>query len=208
MGWLDRVVRSTRPFVVAGIVLPAVASADEPTPHAKFVAWVATGDKLMSSISAMKLQPERTLDTETGTVKTLREGVAKMQANTGKMPPDDQKLAQAYAERATHWADATMKTLTDETTGRADVVVPLCDAYTDLENLRADLAREKSNPSGVVNLAELHKIGEMIQSAQDAIKELTPKYTAFRHHAYTSWRDEGACVQAYADREAADKGGN
>ncbi len=34
------------------------------------------------------------------------------------------------------------------------------------------MAREKAKPSGVVGLAELHKIGEMIQSVQDSIQEL------------------------------------
>lgn len=150
---------------------------------------------MMQLISAMDLQAEKTLDTETNTVATLRAGAAKARPHASESPA----LA-AYLAKVDAWSAAEDAVLAAETKARADVIVPLCDAHTNLENLQADLAREKTNPSGVVDLAELHKIGRMIQVAQGQIAELNPQYAAVRKHPYAGWASEGACVAAYESR--------
>ena len=168
---------------------PAVA-----TPQT-FAAWAAVGEKIMTSVGAMRLQSEHTLDVETGAVKNIRDGVAKMQAHIDELSPEDKAAAKAYAARAEAWAKREESVLAAETEGRTDVVVPLCNAYLNLEDARKGLAHERANPSGVVNLVTLHDLGKMLQCAQEDIKYLTPRYVAFRRHAYTSWKDEGACFQ-------------
>ncbi len=54
----------------------------------------------------------------------------------------------------------------DETRKQARANLEECDAW--IVQYRADLAREKANPSGVVDLRRLHDIGERIQSATEA----------------------------------------
>jgi len=170
------------------------ASADEPVTHDRFTKWTASGERLMALVSASKLQPEQDLDAETGAVTTLRDTVAKLQAHESTLSPADQKAAKVYEARVLAWAANEDTVLATEETGRSDIAVPLCDAVNSLAELKAELAREKANPSGVVDLNELHRIGGEMQVVQDRIKELSPPYIAFRHHAFTTWDSEGACV--------------
>jgi hypothetical protein len=49
-----------------------------------------------------------------------------------------------------------------------------CSARADLPNALAQLAREKANPSGVVDLHLLHSLGMQIQSDKDVIASYQP----------------------------------
>jgi hypothetical protein len=75
-----------------------------------------------------------------------------------------------------------------------EVALPLCKATINVQQAQADIAREKANPAGVVDLSELHDLGERVQENQDWIKRLSPSYAATRHHAFRGWRSEPACV--------------
>jgi hypothetical protein len=51
--------------------------------------------------------------------------------------------------------------------GWVDRVGAICSARADLPLAQAELAREKANPSGVVDLVRLHDLGQRIQGDQD-----------------------------------------
>lgn len=105
---------------------------------------------------------------------------------------------QAFTARASTWADRQEARVAVEETGRASIVVPLCEAVWGVENAKADIAREKANPSGVVDLAALHSAGNAVQHWQSIVDALKPQYLAFRHHPFASWQSEGACIAAAA----------
>lgn len=71
-----------------------------------------------------------------------------------------------------------------------DVVKPLCEADSDREQMLAEIAAERSNPGGVVDKELLHNDGNAVLRDQQTIKELQPRYTAVRHHAFRGWRSE------------------
>jgi hypothetical protein len=104
--------------------------------------------------------------------------------------------AQAFVGRATKWADDFDARIAAEENARATIIVPLCEATWALENAKAAIAHEKANPSGVVDLHQLHLAGQEIQQRQAEIDALKPRYLTFRHHPFTGWRAEGACVVA------------
>jgi hypothetical protein len=70
------------------------------------------------------------------------------------------------------------------------IVQPMCVADQDREIARADLARERSNPSGVVDLRRMHLDGASIQSDERTLASLARDYVARRHHAWPGWRAE------------------
>jgi hypothetical protein len=72
----------------------------------------------------------------------------------------------------------------------AAVVSPMCEADKIRELAAADIARERANPSGVVDLNYLHQAGEQMQTAQQQLKELSPAYVKFRRHAWPGWKAE------------------
>jgi hypothetical protein len=181
--------------IASAILFVRAASADAPVSHATFVEWVSIGDKLMTATSSIRLPTERDLNVETGVIKSLRDGVTKMKAHLDTLTPDDQHLAQAYAARVEQWTGREETAVAAEAAGRP-IVTSLCDATNNLASLKADLARERANPSGVVNLSELNRIGSLIQVVDEQIKGLTPGYVAFRHHAFTGWQSEAVCVVA------------
>jgi hypothetical protein len=170
----------------------STARADAPP---TFSEWRATCEKLMALTSALKLPTVRHLETVIDTVKGLRDGVVKMQAHVASMTPDDQQAAKGFAARVAKWTDTEEAAVAAEADGRP-IVTSLCDATIHLASLKADLARERANPSGVVNLSELNRIGAEMQGVEEQIKGLTPGYVAFRHHAFTGWESEAACVAA------------
>lgn len=67
---------------------------------------------------------------------------------------------------------------------REDVVKVMCSHERTIALAKADIERERSNPSGVVDLEVLHDDGDTIQREQDALDALRPKYVAVRHHAW------------------------
>lgn len=70
------------------------------------------------------------------------------------------------------------------------VVAPMCNADKSREAALASIAKERANPSGVVDLNVLHSLGEQVQDAQQQIKDLSPAYAKVRRHGWTGWRPE------------------
>jgi hypothetical protein len=57
-----------------------------------------------------------------------------------------------------------------------DEVETLCASSAERVDLRAQIATEKANPSGVVDLARLHALGERLQAAEAALREFGATY--------------------------------
>jgi hypothetical protein len=72
----------------------------------------------------------------------------------------------------------------------AEVVSPMCEADKTRETAQADMARERANPSGVVDLNLLHLDGALMAQSEQAIKDATGAYVARRHHPWRGWRSE------------------
>jgi hypothetical protein len=71
-----------------------------------------------------------------------------------------------------------------------DVIRPMCLADQDREEAAADMAHEKANPSGYVDVVQLHDLGARVQAAREQLQALTPAYVKARHHAWQGWRTE------------------
>jgi hypothetical protein len=110
------------------------------------------------------------------------------------------KCMAAREDAARQRAEAERKRVAAQAAAQAeakfvgDVALPLCKATINVQQAQADIAREKANPAGVVDLSELHDLGEKVQENQDWIRRLSPSYTATRQHAFRGWRSEPACV--------------
>ena len=179
-------------LLAAGVTF--VATTAQADAHDSFNKAKAAGEKVSRLISSLKLPPERTLEAERKGLAGVREIVAQVHAHEAELTGPDVAAAADFIAKMTAWADAYEKTLAAEEQARTDVIVPLCEATWGAENERADIAREKANPSGVVNLRALHDAGERLQHWQDQIADLKPKYAALRKHDFASWQSEGACV--------------
>lgn len=147
-------------------------------------------------LGSMPLAPKETLDSVKALPQTVREAAAMLRCDEGALSGKDLSDAQALEQKAIAWADAEDKVVAEEEAARADAVLPLCEATWGLENAKAELAQEKANPSGVHDLVRMHKAGEAIQYYQTLIAQFRPRYAAARHHAFTDWHTEGACVAA------------
>ncbi len=111
----------------------------------------------------------------------------------------------AWIARSSAWVADQNKQLAAEETFRASVALPLCQAVWLRDSEREIIARERANPSGVYNLEVLHTAGMVVQSQEDVIKALKPRYVAFRKHPFVGvGGGEGVCVaQVRAERFAA-----
>jgi hypothetical protein len=71
-----------------------------------------------------------------------------------------------------------------------NVVAPMCVADKNRDLARADIARERANPSGVVDRNALHAASAAIHTAQKSFEDLTPQYAKTRRHAWRGWKSE------------------
>lgn len=147
-------------------------------------------------LGSAPLAAKESLETVKQLPRTVRDAATMLHCDEGALTGKDLADAQALEQKALAWADAEDKVIADEEAARAAAVVPLCEATWGLENARAELAQEKANPSGVHDLARMHTAGEAIQYYQALIAQFRPRYAAVRHHAFTDWHTEGACVAA------------
>jgi hypothetical protein len=72
----------------------------------------------------------------------------------------------------------------------ANVVAPMCMADKEREQAQADIANERANPSGVVDMNVLHEAGAAVQASQKTITDFTPEYVKTRHHGWRGWKTE------------------
>jgi len=94
-------------------------------------------------------------------------------------------LLAELAGRVEAWAAATEKGIQEEKACRATpsciggrVAKPLCEAIQRRKDLAADIARERANPAGVVNLTYLNQLGREVQDTDDEIANLKKDYAS------------------------------
>lgn len=73
---------------------------------------------------------------------------------------------------------------------RRDVVAPMCEADQGIEQAKRDIAQERANPAGVVDLETLHRLGRDLQYFQGNLAAGAPAYAKVRHHPWPGWRKE------------------
>lgn len=129
-------------------------------------------------------------------VGIIRESLPGVHCEAAALSGAELAKEQALEVRAAKWADEADLAIAAEQSARDQVVAPLCQADLLLEHTRAAIARERSNPAGVVDLHLLHQYGQDEQYYRDRVSQLAPAYRSLRKHAFTDWRAEGACVAA------------
>ena len=169
--------------------------------RAKTMQLIEISEKMIK-LSGEALQGKRTLDTYKGVPGDIRKNVEIVKCVEPTLSGADLATAKKFEATGPKWADEQDARLAAEEKGRADIVVPICDTVWTLESLRQALAQEKANPSGVVDLRKLHDTGAAIQQYEQVLAQQKPVYAAFRHHPFTGWQSEGACVTEAARRAA------
>ncbi len=194
--------------LVAGLVVPALGHADEAadagadagsctatTTREAALELRSLAEKLMR-LSSGPLNEAETVNAYRESTASVRIAATRTRCAYSQFEAKDRALAEAFVARAEKWADASDARLTAEEAARSSVIVPLCQATWQLDAAKADIAREKANPSGVHDLRVLHSAGAAAQAAQESIDALKPQYVAHRKHPFAGWRSEGACVVA------------
>lgn len=123
-------------------------------------------------------------------------GIATLKCDEPALAGKELDGVRAFEARATAWVASEGAALDAEERARTEVVVPLCEATWMAAQMREAIAKERSNPGGVVDMKSLHDWGANLQDAQAQIALLKPRYLALRHHAFSDWKTEGACVAA------------
>jgi hypothetical protein len=79
---------------------------------------------------------------------------------------------------SSRWLNIVLQTFTPapQLVWWLDTVENLCQATLSRVDLKAQIAREKANPSGVVDLKRLHDLGEALQSAEDTLRGYGASY--------------------------------
>lgn len=110
-------------------------------------------------------------------VDDVKKEVASLKCERG---PDDSATLRANVDQ---WAADVAKQIAAEETCRkspeclgARLAKPLCETIEERRQLEKDLARERANPAGVVNLNYLHQLGSAMQDADRKIADLKKDY--------------------------------
>jgi hypothetical protein len=69
-------------------------------------------------------------------------------------------------------------------------VQPMCAADQDRETQRAFIVHENANPSGYVNVVDLHMAGAQIQQDEATLASFAAEYVKVRKHAWRGWHSE------------------
>ena len=120
--------------------------------------------------------------------------LADLQGKPAHLPPEDSVVVnenQTTLNMARRWLRNWEQAVSDEEQCRqaADdscAAKPICDAiYAKKQDLAA-IAKEKANPAGVVDLKELHDLGEMVQDQDKIIDTYTKAFPARRHKKFSA----------------------
>jgi len=163
--------------------------ADRPAKARKLVA------DTVRDAAKFDLRSERTLDEMQTLPGIVREGVEILRCDEPTVSEKDLAADRALEAKALAAADAFEKKLAAEQTARSTVVLPLCEAIWGAQNAELMIKQERSNPAGVVDLAELHRQGEALQYYRQQLAALRPAYRAARGRELAKWEDEAACVE-------------
>jgi hypothetical protein len=71
-----------------------------------------------------------------------------------------------------------------------DVLAPMCAFDQMLEDDKERISRERANPAGVVDLAELRDDGVLVQQHSNELEQRKPAFVAYKHRAWGGWRRE------------------
>jgi len=170
---------------------PDCADIANPT-HDGALKMQSLGDQLMRV--AVDFQKRASLEGTASIMQSVASAVRVVRCSESKLSAKELAAARAFETRADAWAASAPQTEAAEATFRANVLFHLCTDTRWIANARACIAREKANPSGVVDLAKLHDCGDTIQQLQPVVDKLRPVYQATRHHAFTDWQSEAACT--------------
>jgi hypothetical protein len=151
-------------------------------------------EQMMAVSKSVPLPGKQDLTTVKQVIVEVRSTPALLGCHQSALSKKELHDAQAFAERATKWADTYEAQVAAEEKARAEIVLPLCRTLWMIDTARACIAHERSNPSGVVDLKRLHDCGEDMQQAQSELGPLRAQYAALRGHAFTGWQSEGVCV--------------
>jgi len=174
-------------------------AASSPAPECKVrdKASIAKARSILEQIvkvAAGPMERKESLDTIKAVPSQLREGLALVRCAEASLSDGELRDFQAFEARLAKAADELEARVAAETKAREDIVLPLCQATWGVEQARAAIARERSNPGGVADLRVLHDAGEDVQRWQAEIAQQKPRYNAFRKHPFTQWQNEGVCV--------------
>jgi hypothetical protein len=179
-----------------GTPTPTGATCSKAPDHDRALKLESVVDGLIQAAKSGPLEQKESLTTVKTVPTSVRGAIAGLHCDEPALSPKELADAQALEARASKWADDEDARLAAEEKGRAEIVVPLCEATWMRDNARESIKQEKANPGGVVDLEKLHGWGEAVQYAESQIAALTPRYAAFRHHPFRDWHSEGACVAA------------
>jgi hypothetical protein len=151
-------------------------------------------DRQMKLISATPLQGEQDLAIVKSGPESARSSAQTLKCDEPALSPKEQRSAQDFEARAVKWAVDMDARFAAEDEARSDIIIPLCTAVWTVTQMREWIAKEKSNPAGVVDLQKLHDWGATMQESQAEIDALKPRYVSFRRRAFAGWESEAACV--------------
>jgi len=133
------------------------------------------------------------MDTPSDARTTVVKPVLDLQAQLRQYDADAADKLQA---RVDAWSAGVDKQIADEEQCRQTpqcmgdrIALPLCDSIADRRDAAQSIAKERSNPGGVVDLSVLHDLGERIQQDNAAIADLKRQYAATTHRPFS----EGSC---------------
>lgn len=96
-------------------------------------------------------------------------------------------------------AKASLQAATEAVEARKQAVAALQECDDSITTYRAELARERRNPSGVVDLRRLHEYGELLQGALEArpylIKNKTAADVAVQQRLVAAKRNVNLCKE-------------
>lgn len=128
--------------------------------------------------------------------KDMIEHVNSARTMTERMRCYDESAAASARADVDAWAVVVENAVADEEKCRVTpkcmgerLTAPLCEAIKQRRDATQEIARERRNPSGVVDMNWLHTLGERVQDAEDAIATLRAKYQSLTHRPF----DERAC---------------
>jgi len=125
-----------------------------------------------------------------------RRALPQVRKTAGLLRCYDPSAAAEVDEQVSRWSAALDAAIAQELTCRASpeclaqrVGGQICGVLADRREAVVTMAREKSNPGGVVALVTLHDLGEKIQFDDARLGQLRANYTALAHRAFS----DGTC---------------
>ncbi len=138
------------------------------------------------------------VDDLSATKQQLANEMATKRAAIDKLRSCDPTRADGAAADLDAWAATVTKAIADEDACRATpscmaprIAAQLCSVLADRRDAREQIAAERRNPGGVVDLRFLHDMGQRVQGDDETIAGLRTKYAALTRQPFS----ETACAK-------------